>query len=404
MTLKNVIIATDHAQVNGGQTKVAIDTARLLADAGIEVAFFAAVPPVAKSLHHPRIRLEILEQADILSEKNRALAAARGIWNRTAARRLRALAAEFDPATTVLHTHGFIKALSASIGPVLTSGPLPSVFTMHDYFLACPNGGFFDYQRNEICSRKAMGFSCLTTNCDARKPVHKAWRVARQAVISGPGRMPRGFKDVICISETQRRILEPYLGKETRLHHVPNPVDMDGSAASSGRAKSLFVFVGRLSPEKGGLLFAEAAKVAGVKAVFVGDGPDAAEIRIRYPEFEVTGWVEPSEVQSWIGRAKVLVFPSLWREPFGLVALEALGRGVPVVAGAWNAAAEIVRDGENGVIFDTPTVESLVAALHRVDNVPPVDPAPYRTANSPAAHLDRLMEVYDQVLADQAKA
>lgn len=404
MGIGTVLIATDHAQVNGGQTKVAIDTARLLADSGIDVVFFAAVPPVSETLRHPRIRLEILQQADILSEKSRTLAAARGIWNGTAARKLRSVAGEFDRATTILHAHGFIKALSGSIGPVLTSGRLPSVFTMHEYFLACPNGGFFDYQRNEICTRKAMGLACLTTNCDARKPMHKAWRVARQAAIWGPGRMPRGLKDVIYISETQRRILEPYLDKKTRLHHVPNPVDMNGPINSVNGANDLHVFVGRLAPEKGGLLFAEAAKAAGIKAVFVGDGPEAAEIRTSYPEFEVTGWVEPSAVQNWIGQAKVLVFPSLWQEPFGLVALEALGRGVPVVTGAWNAAAEIVREGENGTIFDAPTVKSLVAALNRVASVPSVDPAPYRTANSPATHLERLMDVYDQALRAQAKA
>lgn len=397
---KTVLIATDFAHVNGGQAKVAIDSARLLAEAGIEVIFLAAVAPVDAALHHPNIRLELLDQADILSDGNRLAAAARGIWNRRAARRLRALAAQCDPASTVLHCHGFIKALSASVGPVLTDGPLASVFTMHEYFLACPNGAFYDFQRNEICTRRALGADCLTTNCDARKAVHKAWRVARQAVIRGAGHLPSGLREVIYISETQRRAMAPYLAPHTRLHHVPNPVAIAAQEAAPAdlAERDIFLFVGRLAPEKGGLLFAEAARRAGVRAVFVGDGPEAAMLRARYPEVDHTGWLAPDQVGAQIARARALVFPSLWYEGQPLVPIEALGRGVPVVTGAWSAAAEIVRDGVNGVICTRPDVAAFAEALGRVRALPAFDPAPYRQMNAPEKHLERLLEVYSRSL------
>ncbi len=97
-------------------------------------------------------------------------------------------------------------------------------------------------------------------------------------------------------------------------------------------------------------MFAEAAQRAGVRAIFVGDGPEADQIRRINPAAEITGWVSPEEVQNRLGTARAVVFPSLWYEGQPLVPIEALLRGVPVVCGRWSAAHEVVEHGVNGVI------------------------------------------------------
>lgn len=395
--LRHILIVGDFAYVNGGQAKVSIDTATLLADRGLGVTFFAACGPVAEELRRPGIEVVCLDQADILNDPRRLAAAGRGIWNRTAARRLRDLAAGFDPRTTLLHCHGYAKALSPSIGPILSKGPLPSLYTMHEYFLACPNGGFYDYQAKAICTRHALGARCLSTNCDVRHPAHKAWRVARQAMTLGPGRMPRGLGDVICISDLQRQVMAPYLPETLRLHHVPNPLPSEGLERIEARGNDVFLFVGRLSSEKGAAMFAEAARRLGLRAVFVGDGPEADTIRDLYPEAEVLGWQPTEAVQRHLARARALVFPSLWYEGQPLVPLEALQRGVPVVCGSWTAAREFVEDGKNGILYDHPHVDDLVGALERVADLggPEVG---LHVDLSVARHFERLGEVYGQVM------
>ncbi|NCC35851.1 MAG: glycosyltransferase, partial [Chloroflexia bacterium] len=348
--LRNVIVINDHAHINGGQAKVAIESAKGLAGAGLEVTFFAACGPVDDSLQAAGVRVECLGQHDILSEPNRLTAATRGLWNRGAANALSRLLGHFDPASSILHCHGFAKALSPAIGPVVTGGPLAHVYTMHEYFLACPNGGFYDYQANAICRRKPLHAACLTTHCDVRRRSHKAWRVARQAVLWSLGAMPGALRDVIYISETQKRVMAPYLGPKTRLHYVPNPVAVGQHPRVQVEHNDTVLFVGRLSPEKGGLLFARAAKQAGVKAVLVGDGPEREAIAAANPDALITGWLTPDEVDDWLMRARCLVFPSLWYETFGLVVFEALALGIPVICGIWNAAAEAVEDGVTGLI------------------------------------------------------
>ncbi len=397
--LKNVIIVYDFAHINGGQAKVAIESALLLSAAGLKVSYFAAVGPVDDRLAAAGIRVELLGQKDIMSEPDRKMAMKRGIWNAPARKALAAFTAEFDPAETVVHCHGYAKALSPSIGPELAAGPLSAVYTMHEYFLACPNGGFYDFQKHEICTRKALGVDCLTTNCDVRHPAHKVWRVARQIATKGRGKLPSGLRDIIYISEVQRRAMASYLPEAAQLHHVPNPMAFPETMAAPARDQDIFLFIGRLSPEKGARIFAEAAKLAGRRAVFVGDGPEADHVRKISPDAEITGWATPAEVERWIARSRALVFPSLWYECQPLTPIESLGQGRPVVTGSWSAGAELVQDGVNGVLYHEPTPEALAAAIGKVDALPDVDPQPIRDFVSPERHVARLLEVYSSAIA-----
>jgi glycosyltransferase involved in cell wall biosynthesis len=397
--LENVIIVYDFAHINGGQAKVAIDSALLLADAGLSVTFFAAVGPIDDRLKASGIRVELLDQKDILTEPNRVKAMTRGIWNGEAKKALEKLLAEFDPATTVLHCHGYAKALSPSIGPILSSGNIPSVYTMHEYFLACPNGGFYDFQKNEICTRKSLGVDCLTTNCDVRHPAHKAWRVARQVATWGPGSLPRGLKDIIYISETQRKALAPYMPKDARMHYVPNPIAKSNLPSVRASENNIFLFIGRLNPEKGGLMFAKAARIAGVRAVFVGDGPEENAIREANPDAELVGWQSPDQVQDWIGRARALVFPSLWYECQPLTPMEALVLERPVIGGSWSAGAELIKDGINGILYDDPTPKALAKALQKVSYLSEFDSSETRDFTSTDRHVENLLGIYRSLLA-----
>ncbi|MEO7634404.1 MAG: glycosyltransferase, partial [Sphingomicrobium sp.] len=190
-----VVVVSDHGSVNGGQAKVAIESALGLAARGLDVRFVAGCGPLDARLREAGIECDVVGDHDILSDPNRVRAATAGIWNRRAAEVLAQCLARCDLRSTVIHVHGWAKALSPSIGPVITSSRAAHVYTLHDYSLACPNGGFFDYQANEICTRRALGADCLTTNCDSRSVAHKAWRVARQATLWRAGRWPGALRE-----------------------------------------------------------------------------------------------------------------------------------------------------------------------------------------------------------------
>jgi len=408
--LTEITVVNDHAVVNGGQARVAVDTATGLARRGYRVNFFAGMGPADPSLGEAGVNVVLLDQADLLTDTSRLRAAARGLWNGQAADKLRALLAKSDPRSAVVHCHGFAKSLSPAIGPVLTNSGVPLVFTMHESFLACPNGAFFDYQTKQQCFRKPLGFSCLSTNCDARALHHKAWRVARQALLRTAGGLPKNLRDIIYISESHLEVMRPYLPSGARLHHVPNPVDVAPAPPVDSSQNDIFLFVGRLSAEKGCVLFAEAAAAAGAKAVFVGEGPERDAIARANPGALITDWLSPEEVDSWIARARCLVFPSLWREPLGLVVLEAAARGVPTIAMRWGGPSETILDGVTGMLLDAADVGKLAAAIREMtpQRAASLGRAAYeRYWSDPptlAAHLDRLLAVYDCARNDRFPA
>lgn len=136
----HVVLIVDHAFVNGGQAKVALDTGLGLAERGYRVTVFAAVGPPDPRLAAAGIRVVCLGQDDIGTTTNKLAFAAQAIWNRTAARRLAAELRGLDPRETVVHVHAFAKALSPSIGRSLAASGLALLYTMHEFFLVCPNG------------------------------------------------------------------------------------------------------------------------------------------------------------------------------------------------------------------------------------------------------------------------
>lgn len=396
-----IVIVADHAFINGGQAKVAIESAKGLALRGYDVVFFAAVGPADSGLAESGVEAVILDQPDVTSASSLTQFGAQWLWNARAARRLREILRRCDPADTIVHVHGWAKALSPSIGPVLKSTRFTCVFTMHEYYLACPNGGFYEYPAARLCRRRAMSLDCIGCNCDSRSYHRKLMRVARHAVMQKSGLLDC-IAHVITISRLQREVLQPYLPADVHYHDISNPIDVAALGQKADAAAGDFIFVGRLSPEKGPILFAEAARLAGRQAVFVGDGPQGAELRTKYPEASVLGWQDPEAVRNHLRHARALVFPSVWYEGQPLTVLEALGLGTPVIVSDVCAGRESVEDGVTGRWFKSNDAASLAAAIRELSDDSTVR-GMSRTAydlywsNPPTIdrHLDAITAVYD---------
>jgi glycosyltransferase involved in cell wall biosynthesis len=346
-----IIIINDFAYVNGGASQVALADAVGLQRAGHRVTFFAAVGPAAAELTEAGVEVVLTGQHDILSDPRRVRAVIQGIWNFKARRALAEMLAPCDPDDTIVHVHSWTKALSSCVFRHAIRAGFPVVCTLHDYFMVCPNGGLFNYPENTICSRMPMSFGCLFTNCDARSYAQKMWRIVRQLVQRYAGLVPHGLANCICISALSRSVLHPFLPETARIHFVPNPVWEPGQNHVRVAANTDFVFVGRLSREKGVLLFAEAAQRLGIRPVFVGDGDQARAIREICPNACITGWVTRDELEKYLGRARALVFPSLWYETQGLVVAEAAAMGIPAIVSDTCAARDMVEDQKNGLWF-----------------------------------------------------
>ena len=291
-TVPDVIIVNDAAHINGGSSEVALSSAIALADAGHSVTVFAAMEPIMPALTtRPNLSVICTAQRDILSDPSRIRAATQGIWNAAAARAFSRVLDSRDPWRTIVHFHGWTKALSSSVVNVALRRAFPIVVTLHEYFVACPLGSFYNHRKGQICGLVPLGTSCLSENCDPRRHRDKIWRLARHTVQRAAGQVPTGIRHFITISDLSESILAPLLPASARLHRVPNPISIERREPAPVAANSAFTYIGRLSPEKGASLFARVAADLDLPTVFVGDGECSNEIRRCHPKAEITGWL-----------------------------------------------------------------------------------------------------------------
>jgi glycogen synthase len=136
------------------------------------------------------------------------------------------------------------------------------------------------------------------------------------------------------------------------------------------------LYVGRLDPNKGIDTAIEAMRYLPVQArlEIVGGWDSAEEARLRglaadagvAERVHFAGQAGRSDIVEAYGHADAVVFPVRWAEPWGLVPLEAMGRGCPVVATGRGGSAEFLRDEQNCLLFDADDAEALAAALSRL--------------------------------------
>ncbi len=401
-----IVICSDFAAVTGGQAKVAIESAIGLKKQGHRVIFFAATGPADSTLVEAGVEIHCLEQHDLLGNPSRIAAALQGIWNGPAAAALDELLAKMPRGKTIIHVHGWAKALSPLIGVPIAKSGLPAVYTMHEFFLSCPNGGFYNYQRSEVCTLKPLSLQCWLTHCDARNYPRKLWRAARLLFAQKIIHLADVFSDFITLSNFQSKIVAPYIPAAARLHLLANPVSVDDLGPKPDPTAGEIIFVGRLSAEKGALLFAEAARKVGIVPVFVGDGPIAAELAARYPEARILGWRSEEEVRALMRAARALVFPSLWYEGQPLTVLEAKALGLPIVVADNCAGSDEVENGVTGLWFKSGDVDDLAQKLALLGDdarVRAMSQAAYRAYWADPRTLDRhvegLVSIYRSMLA-----
>ena len=180
--------------------------------------------------------------------------------------------------------------------------------------------------------------------------------------------MPSGLRELIYLAPEQLEIMRPYVPAEARWHYLPNPAGAQPPQRVASEDNDTFLFVGRLSPEKGGSIVARAAAIAGVPIAFCGDGEERDAILKANPNAQMLGWLTQEELGERMRHARCLVFPSLWYETYGLVVADALRVGLPVLVSRSSVAASLVEQGISGELIQTGDVESWAAAMRRLQS------------------------------------
>lgn len=363
--IKTVVLVYDQAFISGGAAKVAIKSAIALKYRGYRVIFFAGLAPIDKQLTDNNIEVICVGGEHIANTKS-PKTMLRGIHNGVAKKKLEDLLSTLDSENTVVHIHGWTKSLSSSVFSACRKKGFKTFVTLHEYFTVCPNGGIFDYKKGKICDKKPGSLSCAVCNCDKRNYLQKLYRDVRQ--LFQTHQLKKLQPNVIYITDFSRNILEKNIKFKHKSFLIENNVEIFDRVKVEPSENSDYLFVGRMSKEKGADLFCEAVTKAGVNGIVIGSGAMYDELKEKYPNITFTGWLNSDEIKEYISKARCLVVSSIWYETMGLTILEMQAKGIPCIVPDRCAGIEYIKDKVTGVEYKIGDVSSLIDAINYTKN------------------------------------
>jgi len=302
-------------------------------------------------------------------------------------------------------------ALYLSPSAIFALGDIPYVLLISDYKCICPLGHRL-LPDNSVC-HQPVGIACLRSRC-LSLPHWLRDQVRYRRI----GEVIRKAAVVVSTSDSLRESLAEQGIDSRRVHLFSDPPDppLPRLPASA----PLFLFVGRLDIEKGVDTLLRAFAICHgsfpeSRLRIVGRGelrPSlerlASSLGVQ-DSVKFCGWQEPQEINHELSQAWALVAPSRWPEPFGLVALEAMFRGVPAVVPALGGLAEIVEHGLTGLVFPAGDIRGLSKQLlnlatgryfpeHTLD---PAKVAQVQDLYSRELHIARVRAIMNEIVPSQ---
>jgi glycosyltransferase involved in cell wall biosynthesis len=287
----------------------------------------------------------------------------------------------------------------------------PAIKTLHVYDF-CPTGNKFHYALDRPCDHPT-GWACVPRmaykRCTRDKRPHVWWHFYRRAIAANANNA--AYAAVLVTSEYVRRQALASGYPPAQVRTLPCFTVLPQAIPPPPVHPGTMLFCGRLSPEKGlDLLLRAAARLDRPWRLLVaGDGMErgpAEHLARRLgvaDRVEFRGWTDRAALSALYANAAVVAVPSRWPEPFGIVGLEAMSHGRPVVAFAVGGIPEWLDDGVNGFLIRPYDIEELADRLQELLDAP----ERARTMGergrarvehdfTAARHVDRLLAIYEE--------
>jgi glycosyltransferase involved in cell wall biosynthesis len=406
--MKILLVNTRHFY-GGGDSTYTFNLAELLSSHGHEIAFFA----MRDKRNHPDpnsdffvspIEFRELNQRKTITNSITVLT--RTIYSSEARRKFARLLDRFSP--DIIHLQNFLLHITPSILFEASQRGLPKVWTLHDYWLACPNAHFLIDRTGEICEacrggrfyqaafKRCKKDSLLASGMAAFVAYCTRWMgvLNKTEALLSPSRFLKSKMVENGIDGNQ-------------IHHLPLFLPQR-SFWEGEQDQGYLLFLGKLEAIKGIDVLIEAARIAkGVPVKIAGRVPEP--LASRLPEIlpenaEYVGLKHGQELAELAHNALAVVLPSIWYEnqPFSI--LEAFASGKPVIASDLGGMTELVAHRQRGLLVKPGDAAALAEAMQWAIANRTLMKAMGRNArqyaienHSPDSHYQSLMDIYSQV-------
>ena len=336
------------------------------------------------------------------------------IWNTNASKKVSKKIIEFKP--DVVHIHNWHFACGPIVFRTIHSLKIPIVHTIHNYRLLCPSGTllnkgklfkdslnqFFPYKSviNKVYRSSYLLTFWLAFVVWFHKRIN-TWKMINSYVCLTP------FA-VTLFQESNFGI------PERRFTVKPNFTSIPIRKEPLERGMH-FLFIGRLSEEKGITLLLEAFQVLPYGLSIAGDGPLKGQVINAVKKSQnVTylGNLSKEEIESELQKTQALIFPSVWYEPFGLVNIEAFANSTPVLASNIGAPQSLIIDGYNGFLFEAGNKAALKEAIVKFYRLSALDKEQmgnealeqYKSKYSLDMQLGYMNSIYNSVIKNKTQS
>ena len=308
----------------------------------------------------------------------------------------------------VVHAHNVYHHLTPAIFGAIQKKGVPSIMTVHDLKIGCPSKLML--ASDGVCERCKGG---------------KTWNAVQQRCLKGS--LP--LSAVAALETTLHRTIGSYRKNVDRFvlpshfhmnkliewglpdekaRYLPNAVDVSQMVPDYTPGER-FVFVGRLSEEKGLITFVKAVAASGVAATIVGTGPQEDELRAVVEQtgadVEFAGYQTGDTLFDIVRAAKALVLPSECYENAPVVILEAYGLGTAVIGSELGGIPELIVPGKTGLLATAGNVDSFAEQLSAMQAMSTADLSEMGQAGrafveerfTREQYLEGLLDIYREV-------
>ncbi|WP_282092005.1 glycosyltransferase family 4 protein [Epibacterium ulvae] len=346
--------------LRGGADRIYLETGHLLARKGHEIMWFSGVHPENLSPVEPAAFAPV---ADLKHPK--ATSVPKFLYNRTAAQALEQLI-QTQGKPDIAHLHIYHGGLTTAILPVLRRHQIPIVQTAHEYKLVCPVYRLERQGKNCMDCISGSKLNVIKHRCKSNSALQSVVLWAESFVSRLGGDLAKVDK-ILCVSARQKEILAQAGIPKTKLTLCHNFVDTTHfKPVPHTEKQSYFLYFGRIETLKGLPTLLAAAENTDLPVKIVGEGSwenELSEAIQSMPHVEFLGRKDGAELRELIARAKAVIVPSQWEEPFGLTVVESLASGTAVIGSAIGAIPELLRDGIDGILAPVGDSIALTQAM-----------------------------------------
>ncbi len=306
---------------------------------------------------------------------------------------------EFKP--DIVHLHNFNFQLTPAILPVIKKRNAKIVYTAHDSQLVCPYHRLYNFQKNTVCEKCITGkfYNCLLSRCFDNSLLKSAIGTV-EAYLYHTLNYYNKYLDMIIVPSNflANKIRNKYKGD---IRVLPNYADIKINPKNYTK-NDRFLYVGRISPEKGIVNVIDVFNELKLPLDIVGSGENAGDELSR----EYVRYLGPrygQELLDTIAQAKFVIQPSVWYENCPMVVIESFACGTPVIAPAHSGFLEMIKNEHTGFFVDFTDKNKLKTELPRLAKIDISDMIEncldvYRNRYSKEVALDKIISVYRELI------